>query len=88
MVTEAKRIEAKPVYTGTCDTMTFEEAWEAITTGKPFNAIFRIEEENGIELILAHNAYASNGVITISGGNNIMYWTSDGISSVEPSSGK
>ena len=24
---------AARVYTGTCDTMTFEEAWKAITTG-------------------------------------------------------
>ena len=77
---------APTVYTGTCDTMTFEEAWEAITTGKPFNVIFRTEEEGDIVLMPIHGVSASNGVIIISSGTIIMYWTADGISSVEPSS--
>ena len=76
------------VYTGTCDTMTFEEAWEAITTGKPFNVIFREEDEEGIMLTPAHGVSAINGVIAISSGSIVIYWTSDGISSVKPSSGR
>lgn len=79
---------AATVYTGTCDTMTFEEAWKAITTGKPFNAIFRTEKEGGIALIPTYNVFASNGVISISSDITTMYWTVDGISSIKPSSGK
>ena len=79
---------AAKVYTGTCDTMTFEEAWEAITTGKPFNAIFRTERAGGIELMPTYGVSASNGVIRISSDITTMYWTADGISSIGPSSGK
>ena len=88
MVTEAKRIQAKPVYTGTCDNMTFEEAWEAITTGKPFTAVTRTETDGYVTIVPVYGIKAVNGVIRLETDVMALYWTADGISSVKPSSPK
>lgn len=73
------------VYTGTCDTMTFEEAWKAITTGKPFTAVTRQEKDGYVVITPAISIEAADGVILLSTDKMPLYWTADGISSVEPS---
>lgn len=74
------------VYTGTCDTMTFEEAWKAITTGKPFTAVLRQEIDGHVAMAPVYNIEASDGVIMLMTAEIALYWTADGISSVVPSS--
>lgn len=77
------------VYTGTCDTMTFEEAWKAITTGKPINFVGYTNENSVRELLpLSDKVVAVNNCIGIKLGDITLYWTPDGISSVRPSSAK
>lgn len=74
------------VYTGTCDTMTFEEAWEAITTGKPFIAVLRGGNAGLVEMYPVLAIWAADGVIQLDTGSMTLYWTADEISSVKPSS--
>ena len=76
------------VYTGTCDTMTFEEAWEAITTGKPFTAVLREEKDGHVTIEHVLDIETTNGVIRLATSGMTLYWTADGISSVRPSSPK
>lgn len=76
------------VYTGTCDTMTFEEAWEAITTGRPFTAVLRQEIDGNVVIAPAFSIEAANRVIRLMTSNVSLYWTTDGISSIRPSSDK
>lgn len=77
---------AAKVYTGTCDTMTFEEAWKAITTGKPFTAVLRQENAGQVAITPVLSIEAYNGVILLVTDLTPLYWSADGISSVRPSS--
>ena len=74
------------VYTGTCGTMTFEEAWKAITTGKPFTAVLRQEIDGHVAMAPVFSIEASDDTILLATAGVTLYWTADGISSVEPSS--
>lgn len=79
-------MDAQKVFTGTCDTMTLEEAWEAITTGKPFAAVLRSEDTGRVDIYPVLAIKAANGVIQLDSVSMTLYWTADGISSVRPSS--
>lgn len=76
------------VYTGTCDTMTFEEAWEAIANGRLFTAVLRREKNGNVGILPVFVIEATNRVIQLTSDRITLYWTTDGISSVAPSSGE
>lgn len=86
-----------PAYTYECINMTFEEAYETMSNGEPLNAVGMLTAEGAtnIQGITAFAGVAMFGVpcimVQFSFMSNIiamLYWTADGLSTSEPSSGK
>ena len=77
-------VTSSPVV-GTCDTMTFEEACDALETGKPINFIVRYSKDGNYDITIAISATEIDGVIAIGGIDmHTLYWTADGISDTKP----
>lgn len=89
-------IASAPAYTYECINMTFEEAYETMANGEPLNAIGMLTAEGatniqgitvfagvtmfGVPCIVVQFSIMSSIVAT-------LYWTADGLSTSEPSSG-
>lgn len=80
--------------TCSCTNMTFEEAYQTMANGEPLQVILMINLEGAIcvPCLVSYVGDAIFGVPTLIIcaliGNIVMYWTSDGISTTEPSSSK
>ena len=72
---------------GTCDTMTFEEAAEAIETGKPINFIIRFNKSGNYGIIFPVTVSKVNSYIEITTMANALYWTADGFYDTKPGGG-
>lgn len=82
--------DAAPATTYSCKNMTFEEAYEALTTGTPINVkLFDYYSGEGIGLIDLIPLVAIGGNVQFIALQNqapelTLYWTSSGISTTNP----
>lgn len=80
-------VGAAPVTTYSCKNMTFEEAYEALTTGTPIDIKFLDYKNSSImQDVVLISVPANNSVIGISCVEIglSLYWTSSGISTTAP----
>lgn len=78
-----------------CINMTFEEAYETLESGEPLNVIGQIAGEGAMNVPgIAYYIGTATGVpcvlvmLIVLGEPIGLYWTADGLSTSEPSSGK
>lgn len=88
---------AAPAVTYECINMTFEEAYETMAKGEPLNVVGMLSGKGVINVqgIVEFTGTAGFGVPCIvvvfrdgSRMNMVLFWTADGLSTSEPSSGK
>ena len=86
---------AAPEYTYECINMTFEEAYETMTKGEPLNVVGMLTGTHGVSNtkgIVSFTGTATFGVpcLVVIFGNPVpeLFWTADGLSTSEPSSGR
>lgn len=93
----ATAISAAPAVTYSCINMTFEEAYQIMASGEPLACLLMTSLEGAMNLpgMSGYAGAAVFGVPCIMLGFAIgsytaaqLYWTADGISTEEPSSGK
>lgn len=82
-----------PAYTYECINMTFEEAYETMAKGEPLNVVGMLTTERepaNIQGLVVFTGTAKFGVpcIVVNIDGLILFWTADGLSTSEPSSGK
>ena len=82
-----------PAYTYECINMTFEEAYETMAKGEPLNAVGMLttgRTPTNIQGVVGFTGTAVFGVpcIVAEFGKDTLFWTADGLSTSEPSSGR
>lgn len=86
-------MSAAPAVTYECINMTFEEAYETMAKGEPLNVVGMLTMEmapTNIQGVAMFAGIAEFGVpcIVVELKRIILFWTADGLSTSEPSSGK
>lgn len=84
---------AAPAYTYECINMTFEEAYETMAKGEPLNVVGMLmmgREPTNMQGAVGFTGTAAFGVpcIVVDFESITLFWTADGLSTSEPSSGK
>lgn len=86
---------ADPAVTYECINMTFEEAYETMAKGEPLNIVgmltdtHGVSNTNGIVLFTGTAAFGVPCLVVIFGNPTPeLFWTADGLSTSEPSSGR
>lgn len=84
---------ATPAVAYECINMTFEEAYETMAKGEPLNVVGMLTTSRGpinMQGLVGFTGTAEFGVPCIAVGFNslTLFWTADGLSTSEPSSGK
>lgn len=86
---------ADPAVTYECINMTFEEAYETMAKGEPLNVVGMLTGTHGVSNmngIVSFTGTATFGVpcLVVIFGNPVpeLFWTADGLSTSEPSSGR
>ena len=81
-----------PAYTYECINMTFKEAYETMAKGEPLNVVGMLTNREAINIqgLVVFTGTAKFGVpcIVVNIDGLILFWTVDGLSTSEPSSGK
>lgn len=82
-----------PAVTYECINMTFEEAYETMAKGEPLNVVGMLttgRTPTNIQGIVGFTGTAAFGVpcIVVEFGSLTLFWTADGLSTSEPSSGR
>lgn len=86
-------VEVAPAVTYECINMTFEEAYETMAKGEPLNVVGMLttgREPKNIQGVVGFTRTAAFGVpcIVADFESIALFWTADGLSTSEPSSGK
>ena len=83
---------AAPAVTYECINMTFEEAYETMAKGEPLNVVGMLTDRGPANILgmVSFTGTATFGVpcIVVTFRNIELFWTADGLSTSEPSSGK
>ena len=83
---------AAPVVTYECINMTFEESYETMAKGEPLNVVGMLTDRRAVNTLgmVFFIGTVDLGVpcIMVIFGKIELYWTADGLSTPEPSSGK
>ena len=84
---------AAPAVTYECINMTFEEAYETMAKGEPLNVVGMLtgsREPMNIQGIVVFTGTAAFGVpcVVVEFERITLFWTADGLSTSEPSSGR
>lgn len=86
-------ISGGPKFTYECINMTFEEAYETMAKGEPLNIVGMLTSTHGVlntNGIVSFTGTAAFGVpcIVVAFEKITLFWTADGLSTSEPSSGR
>ena len=86
-------MSSTPAVTYECINMTFEEAYETMAKGEPLNVVGMLTTGRALTNIQGIVGFIETAVfgvpcITVDFQSLILFWTADGLSTSEPSSGK
>lgn len=85
-------VSSTPAVTYECINMTFEEAYETMAKGEPLNVIGMLTDRGPANILgmVFFSGTADFGVpcIVVTVRNIELFWTADGLSTSEPSSGR
>ena len=86
-------VSAAPAVTYECINMTFEEAYETMAKGEPLNVVGMLTTGRGLTNIQGIVGFVGTAVfgvpcIVVEFTSLTLFWTADGLSTSEPSSGR
>lgn len=86
-------VSVAPAVTYECINMTFEEAYETMAKGEPLNVVGMLVNRDVLENIQGIVEFTGTTVfgvpcIVVEFTSLVLFWTADGLSTSEPSSGK